>query len=130
MELKQIEADRVVLNFCRHELGNMNNALNEVCNARRALDFVTKMGAAWDKVRPILHDYINPVCNQMDEFGFQRVSVRLSGWELRAIIGALQDVCRGLGFDFSTRMGVKRGEIHQMIEALGVIYDQMCRKQA
>ncbi|MFH0821641.1 MAG: hypothetical protein V2B18_02735, partial [Pseudomonadota bacterium] len=125
-----LEADRIVLTLSLDELGNMGNALGQVCSGFYVKDFVTKMGAKEDKVRPILRHYINPVRDRMDEFGFQRVSVRLSGWELRAIIGALQEVCRGLGFDFSTRMGVKRSEIHQMIEELGAIYDQMQRQRA
>ncbi|MFH0824815.1 MAG: hypothetical protein V2B18_18845, partial [Pseudomonadota bacterium] len=128
MDLDELEADRVILNLSREELGNMRGTLNEVCRGMRVKNFSTKMGADRDKTIQI-HLTIRSVCDHMDEFDFDYVSVRLRGWELRAIIGAMQEICRELGFEFSTRMGVEQSVIEQMEEELVPIYDQMCRKQ-
>ncbi|MFH0821639.1 MAG: hypothetical protein V2B18_02725 [Pseudomonadota bacterium] len=127
--LKALEADSVVLTLSWGGFANIGKALNEVCLGYRVKDFSTKMGAERDKVKQILLAG-NPVRDHMVASDFDYVSVRLSRWELRAIIGALQEVCSELGFEFYARMGVEVGELAQMTAELVPIYDEMCRRQA
>jgi len=125
MELKDLDASNVRLVVSLDDLGTMSNALNEVCNGFEVADFRTKMGGNEEEVERILDDII-PVYRRMEQTESPHALVRFSRFELRAIIGALKEVCRVLDPDvFSTRMGATRDEADEILDTIVPIYRKM-----
>lgn len=122
MKLREFDMDHVLLRLSLDELGTAGNALNEVCNGIRVDDFESKMGGSPSEVEQILDDII-PIYRQMERSGTPHVLVRLSRYEMRAIIGALKEVCHGIDeFEFATRMGAERAEVDQILDEITPIY--------
>jgi hypothetical protein len=125
MQLKGFDADHVSFLLSRHELATMHQALNEVCHGLRVVDFEAKMGSEKSETWPILKN-IGRIYKEMKKLGDQDVEMSLSRRQLRAIIGAFEEVCREIDdIEFSTRMGAERGEVDQILEEIVPIYHQM-----
>jgi len=125
MELKELDAHEVSLIVSHHELGTMGNALNEVCNGIAVEDFETKMGAELSRVHDLLEDIIQ-IYHQMKQTEALYAVVSWSRHELRAIIGALEEVCEEIdAIEFATRMSAQRSEVDQILDEIIPIYDKM-----
>ena len=125
MKVKKLAADHISLVVSQSELGRMGNGLNEVCNGIHVVDFKSKMGGNPDEVQRILDDIV-AIYRKMEKSGSSLVTVNLSDHELRAIIGALKEVCVGIDeFEFSVRMGAARSEVEQILDQIVRIYRKM-----
>ncbi|MBI4965358.1 MAG: hypothetical protein HY913_18930 [Desulfomonile tiedjei] len=125
MKLTGFDADHVLLVLSRNELRAMGQALNEVCNGLRVVDFQIKMGSDKIETEGIL-DEIIPIYRKMKKSGNQDVEMNFSRRDLRAIIGAFEEVCKEIdAIDFSTRMGAQRSEVDQILAEIVPIYHQM-----
>ena len=125
MEIKEFDARQVSLLLSRHELKMMNNALNEVCHGLRVVDFEAKMGSDKSETWPILKN-IGRIYGEMKKSDNQDVEIGFSRRELRAIIGALQEVCESLdAWEFPIRMGAERSEVDQIMDEIVPTYHLM-----
>ncbi len=128
MEVKGFDARHASLSLSHDELATISQALNEVCHGLRVDDFPSKMGSDESEVDRLL-DEIIPTYYRMKQSRSRHVVVRLSARELRAIIGALREVCREIDeIEFATRMGVKRSEVDQILKEMVPIYRKMKQK--
>jgi hypothetical protein len=117
--------ERVRLIITLDELGIGGNALNEVCNGITVVDFADKMGAEESDVEQILDDII-PIYRKMEAAGSAYTSVNLARNEVRAIVGALEEVCREIDpLEFATRMGSPRSEVDQILDTIRSVYRRM-----
>lgn|GEM_PF-1044741 len=125
MELKEFGVRYVKFDLSRHEIATMHQALNEVCNGFRVAAFELKMGGKVSEVDKIM-DHTARVYRKMKRSGSPSASVRLSRFELRAIIGALKEVCREIDpIEFRTRMGATLAEVDAILDAIFPIYPKM-----
>jgi hypothetical protein len=126
MELREYDANHVVLKVSLHDLGIMGNALNEVCHGINVQDFEEKMGAEKEAVEQTL-DSIIPVYRRKRKLGKSSVVARFTRSDLRAIIGALEEVDLELDDDddFAARMGAERWEAQAILDTIVPIYHQM-----
>jgi hypothetical protein len=125
MKVKKRAADHISLVVSQSELGRMGNALNEVCNGIHVVDFKSKMGGNPDEVQRVLDDIV-AIYRKMEKSGSSLVTVNLCDHELRAIIGALKEVCVRIDeFEFATRMGAERSEVEEILGQKTPIYLKM-----
>jgi hypothetical protein len=126
MKLKEFDAQSVSLILSLDELVTMAQALNEVCNGLRVVDFHIKMGSDEIETLQLLEGYVIPIYKKMKKSGNQDVVISFSRRELRAVIGAFEEVCKEIdAIEFATRMGAQRSEVDQILDEIVPIYHQM-----
>ena len=126
MELKKFDAQSVSLVLSLDELVTMAQALNEVCNGIYVSDFETKMGSDEIETLQLLEDFLIPIYRQMKRSGVSDSVVRFSRRQLRAVIGAFEEVCKEIdAIEFATRMGAERSEVDRILHEIVPIYHQM-----
>ena len=124
VEVKKFDAHQASFLLTRDQLAAMHQALNEVCYGIDVVDFEAKMGAKLTKVDQKM-DRFSKIYYKMKKQRLTEGIVNFSDRELRMIIGALQEVCRGLpDWEFPIRMGAEVDEIDEILVELISVYQK------
>jgi hypothetical protein len=113
MELERQESEGLTLRLTEEEIGQWNNALNEVCNGFAVANFQAATGISEDAAAALLHRLHSLHTNQPHLFALD---------ELLAVRNAMTMVLGELHpLEFHSRMGITVEEARQMRNTLDLL---------